>query len=132
MKKWFLVKVKYTKQLENGRFKRVSEPYLLSALTFTDAESRIYDELSSIIKGEFDVLSISVVDFSDVIGNDNAYIWFKSKVHIDLLDGGVFKSNVLVCASNVDEAHSIILEKIEGADESSIKSIVETQIIDVF
>ncbi len=42
MNSWFTVKVKYTKQLENGTFKRVSEPYLLAAMTFTDAEARIY------------------------------------------------------------------------------------------
>ena len=45
MNNWFTVKVKYTKQLENGTFKRVSEPYLLCAMTFTDAETRIYEEL---------------------------------------------------------------------------------------
>ena len=47
MNSWFKVKVKYTKQLESGSFKRVSEPYLLSATTFTDAEARIYEELGT-------------------------------------------------------------------------------------
>ncbi len=56
---WFEVKVKYTKQLENGSFKRVTEPYLLAAITFTDAESRIYEELGNIIRGEFHVTSIN-------------------------------------------------------------------------
>jgi hypothetical protein len=55
MNSWFTVKVKYTKQLENGTFKRVSEPYLLAAMTFTDAEARIYEELGSSIRGEFQV-----------------------------------------------------------------------------
>jgi hypothetical protein len=45
MNSWFTVKVKYTRQLENGTFKRVSEPYLLAAMSFTDAEARIYEEL---------------------------------------------------------------------------------------
>ena len=45
MNNWFTVKVKYTKQLDNGTLKRVSEPYLLAAMTFTDAEARIYEEL---------------------------------------------------------------------------------------
>ena len=59
MNNWFTVKVKYKKQLENGTFKRVSEPYLLAAMTFTDAEARIYEELGSIIRGEFNVVGIT-------------------------------------------------------------------------
>ncbi|HRP53378.1 MAG TPA: DUF4494 family protein, partial [Fluviicola sp.] len=47
MNNWFTTKVKYTKQLEDGSFKRVSEPYLVAAMTFTDAEARIYEELGS-------------------------------------------------------------------------------------
>ena len=59
MNSWFTVKVKYTRQLENGTFKRVSEPYLLAAMSFTDAEARIYEELGSRIRGEFNVVGIS-------------------------------------------------------------------------
>lgn len=47
---WFTVKVRYTKQLENGTFKRVLEVYLLPAETFTDAEARIYEEMGTISK----------------------------------------------------------------------------------
>lgn len=63
MNNLFLVKVKYTKQLENGTFKRVSEPYLLAAMTFTDAEARIYEELGYVIKGEFAVTNIARADY---------------------------------------------------------------------
>ena len=66
MNSWFTVKVKYTKQLENGTFKRVSEPYLLAAMTFTDAEARIYEELGSSIRGEFQVTGIARTDLHDI------------------------------------------------------------------
>lgn len=45
MSNWFTVKVKYTKQLDNGKLKRVTEPYLVDAATFTDAEKRIQYEI---------------------------------------------------------------------------------------
>ena len=66
MNSWFTVKVKYTKQLENGSFKRVSEPYLLAAMTFTDAEARIYEELGTTIRGEFQVTGIARTDLHDI------------------------------------------------------------------
>jgi DNA replication initiation complex subunit (GINS family) len=57
---WFTVKVRYTKQNEDGSFKRVTEPYLLAAVSFTDAEKRIYEELENTIRGEFRVMSINI------------------------------------------------------------------------
>ena len=56
---WFTVKLKYTKQLDNGTLKRVTEPYLVAAMTFTDAEARIYEEMGNAIRGEFTVSGIS-------------------------------------------------------------------------
>ena len=53
MNNYFTVKVKYTKQLENGTFKRVTEPYLLTAMTFGNAETRIFEKLDEIVRGEF-------------------------------------------------------------------------------
>ena len=71
MNSWFTVKVKYTKQLEDGTFKRVSEPYLVAAMTFTDAEARIYEELGSLIRGEFVVTGITRTDFHDIFHSAN-------------------------------------------------------------
>ena len=66
MNNWFTVKVKYTNQLDNGAFKRVSEPYLLAAMTFTDAEARIYEELGQVIRGEFNVVGIVRTEIHDI------------------------------------------------------------------
>ena len=74
------------KQLENGTFKRVSEPYLLAAMTFTDAEARIYEELGSSIRGEFQVTGIARTDLHDIFQYDDAEQWFKCKVTYDRID----------------------------------------------
>lgn len=82
MNNWFTVKVKYTKQLEDGGFKKVSEPYLLAAMTFTDAEARIYEELGSIIRGEFVVTGISRTEIHDIFMYDDIDTWYKCKSDI--------------------------------------------------
>ncbi|MFN5982116.1 MAG: DUF4494 domain-containing protein, partial [Fluviicola sp.] len=90
MSNWFTVKVKYTKQLDDGTFKRVSEPYLVNAMTFTDAETRIYQELGNLIRGEFLVTGISRADFHDIFKYDDTEIWYKVKINFEAggEDGG--------------------------------------------
>lgn len=80
MNTWFTVKVKYTKQLEDGRLKRVTEPYLVDAVSFTDAEARIYEEIGSSVQGEFSITGISKTDFADIFYYEDAEDWYKCKL----------------------------------------------------
>ena len=57
---WFECKIKYEKTMENGLVKKVNEPYLVDALSFTEAEKRIIDEVSPFMTGEFQVSDINV------------------------------------------------------------------------
>lgn len=66
MRTWFLCKVKYAKENEEGLLKNVSEQYLVDAVSFTEAEARIYDMLGSVIRGDFQVTSISKSNIVDV------------------------------------------------------------------
>ena len=74
MNSWFTVKVKYTKQLEDGQLKRVTEPYLLDAVSFTDAEARIYEEMGQIIRGEFIVTNIAKTEFADIFQYEDEFL----------------------------------------------------------
>ena len=74
---WFTVKLKYTKQLEDGTLKRVTEPYLLAGMTFTDVEARIYEELGSSIRGEFLVTGIARTDIHEIFSIDGSNVWYK-------------------------------------------------------
>lgn len=138
MNSWFLVKVKYTKQLENGTFKRVTEPYLLAAMTFTDAEARIYEELGSYIKGEFTVTNIARADFHDIFYYEDADVWYKCKVTYETVaeDGDKAKKvsqNFLVSASSVKEAYERIQESLSTLMvEFSIPTISISPIMDIF
>lgn len=141
MNSWFTVKVKYTKQLEDGTFKRVSEPYLVAAMTFTDAEARIYEELGSTIRGEFMVTGITRADFHDIFHYEDADVWYKCKITFEAGgDGGeegarakVVAQNFLVTAHSVKDAYERLKESLGGMMiDYQIPSVVVSPIIDVF
>lgn len=138
MNNWFTVKVKYTKQLDNGALKRVSEPYLLAAMTFTDAEARIYEELGSVIRGEFSVTGISRTELHDIFAYDDSGVWYKCKVTYENVDADTEKSkrvaqNFLIEANSVKEAYERIQESLKGMMvDFLIPSIIVSPIVDIF
>ncbi len=138
MNTWFTVKVKYTKQLENGEFKKVSEPYLLAAMTFTDAEARIYEELGSLIRGEFSVTNIARTDFHDIFHYEDSFTWYKVKVSYESMDADNEKKkkisqNFLVSASSVKEAYERIHESLSTMlVDFIVPSVTVSPIVDIF
>jgi len=138
MNSWFTVKVKYTKQLENGTFKRVSEPYLLAAMTFTDAEARIYEELGSVIRGEFNVVGITRTELHDIFAYDDADVWYKVKVNYEAEGDEEEKKkkisqNFLVSAHSVKDAYDRIKESLSTLlVDFQIPSISISPIVEIF
>ncbi|MBI1837286.1 MAG: DUF4494 domain-containing protein [Flavobacteriia bacterium] len=138
MNNWFTVKVKYTKQLDNGTFKRVSEPYLLAAMTFTDAEARIYEELGQIIRGEFNVVGIARTELHDIFHYEDSEVWYKAKITFEGEgeEGGKAKKvsqNFLVSAHSVKDAYDRIKESMQGMlVDFQIPSIIVSPIVEVF
>lgn len=138
MNNWFTVKVKYTKQLDNGALKRVSEPYLLAAMTFTDAEARIYEELGATIRGEFNVTGIARTELHDIFAYDDADRWFKCRVRYENFDADSEKSkkvtqNFLIGANDLREAYDRMKESLSTLMvDFEMPSIIESTIVDVF
>jgi len=138
MNTWFTVKVRYTKQLENGTLKRVTEPYLLAAVSFTDAEARIYEELGALIRGEFMVVGIARTDLADIFQYEDSAKWFKCKITygIEEEDGDKKKNvaqNFLVSASDVKEAYGRMEDSLAGLMiDYQVLSIVSSGIVDIF
>ena len=82
MHNWFECKVSYEKMMENGMQKKVTEPYLVDALSFTEAEARIIEEMTPFISGEFTVADITHANYSELFASDEeaADRWFKCKL----------------------------------------------------
>ena len=137
---WFECKIRYEKTLENGMVKKVTEPYLVDALSFTEAEARIIEEMKPFISGEFTVSDIKRANYSELFFSDEeaADRWFKSKLLFITLDeksGNEKKvaSNVLIQASDLRDAVKKLDEGMKGSmADYEIASMAETAIMDVY
>ncbi len=140
MNKWFECKVKYVKTMENGLEKKVSEAYLVDALSFTEAEKRFLEEIRPFMSGEFEVSDIKRVNYSEVFFNtaESADKWFKCKLSFITLDeksGAEKKSNsyALVQAADLREAIKYLDEQMKGTImDYQIAQVTETMIMDVY
>ncbi|HLW08686.1 MAG TPA: DUF4494 domain-containing protein [Marinilabiliaceae bacterium] len=139
MSNWYEVKVKYVKiDEQSGREKKVTEPYLIDAVSFTEAESRIHAELEQMIKGDFQVTNISKANYSDLFPFDNADRWFKCKVNYVSLDDAAGKekkvsSQMLVMGNDLKEAYDNLMTSLSGmAVDFNVVGINESPLMDVF
>ena len=91
MHTWFECKIRYEKVMENGMNKKVTEPYLVDALSFTEAEARIIEEMTPFISGEFTISDIKRANYSELFPSDeeSADRWFKCKLIFITLDEGM-------------------------------------------
>ncbi|MDX5478354.1 MAG: DUF4494 domain-containing protein [Cyclobacteriaceae bacterium] len=138
MRIWFLCKVKYAKENEQGLLKNVSEQYLVDAVSFTEAEARIYDMLGSTIRGDFQVTNISKSNFVDVFPYDDIDIWHKCKITYVVADADSGKEKkvtqyMLVTAHDVKEAYDRIHESLNNMLVTfRVPDITESPIVEVF
>lgn len=86
MSTWFECKVRYDKIQENGSAKKVNEPYLVDALSFTEAEARIIEEVTPYISGDFSVSAVKRTNFTEIFWDDTADKWYHVKVSFITLD----------------------------------------------
>ena len=135
---WFECKVSYEKIMENGMQKKVTEPYLVDALSFTEAEARIIEEMKPYISGEFTVTDIKRARLAELFFNDAGDRYYRIKVNFIALDeksGAEKKTAVqmMVQASDIKEAIAVLAEGMKGSmADYVIASVVETMIMDVF
>lgn len=138
MHNWFECKVSYDKMMENGMQKKVTEPYLVDALSFTEAEARIIEEIRPFITGEFVVTDIKRARLSELFFNENGDRFYRIKVQFITLDekSGAEKktsAQMLAQASTLKEAIAVLEEGMKGTlADYTIASVSETMIMDVF
>ena len=77
---WFECKVRYDKMQENGSVKKVNEPYLVDALSFTEAEARIIEEITPYISGEFSVSAVKKTKISEIFWDETGDRYYMVKV----------------------------------------------------
>ena len=137
---WFETKISYQKTMEDGLEKTVKELYVVDALSFTEAETAISEEMSSYISGAFEVKDIKIASykeifFSELLADDR---WFKAKVQFITIDEKTEKEKrsnhyYLVQAKNLPQAVKYV-EQVMGTTmvDYVLASMAETQVMDVF
>jgi hypothetical protein len=135
---WYECKIKYRKTDETGGQKITTEPYLVDALSYTEAESRINEEMSAYISEEFKITNIKVANYAEIHPFENCDRWFKSKISLLAYDeesGKERKTSMyfLVQANDVKEAFDNTMGIMQSTmGEYSIPAISESPIMDVF
>ena len=137
---WFETKVRYEKTMDDGREKNVTEVYVVDALSFTEAETKITEEMSAYTSGETFIKAITRATYSEVFfSEDNADDrWYRAKLAFLSIDERTEKekrTNVvyLVQATSLDKARAYVKEVMDKtAIDYEVVSISETPVLDIF
>lgn len=138
MQTWFECKAKYVKVTESGKEQTVTENFLLDAVSFTDAETRIIRQLEQMVKGEFSVIDIKKSHIGEVFPYDAGEWWFKATINLVTVDEEAGKEKkmrtyYLVMADDIKQA----LERLEESLSYLVipyvvSALAVSTIVDVF
>lgn len=138
MANWFECKVAYHKMVENGMQKKVTDTFLVDALSFTEAEARVIEEVTPFVSGEMDVTSVKKTKISEIFRDDTADKWYLVKVAFITIDEKTAQekraiSQILVAGSNFKGAYDNFMEGMKGTmADFDIVTLSETNILDVY
>ena len=137
---WFECKVRYEKTQEDGNDKLVNELYVVDALSFTEAEASIIDNMSVYVAGEFKVANINPANYNEIFFSDidDDDLWFKARLAFITIDEKKDKEkrtyvNYLIQAKCIERAKRYV-DEVMGKTmiDYELKSLSETKIFDVF
>ena len=138
MANWFECKAQYDKMMENGSTKKVTEPYMVDALSFTEAEARIIEEMTPFVSGGLTVAAVKKTKISEIFWDDSADKWYLVKAAFITIDEKTAAekkqiSQILVAGSDFKGAYDNFMEGMKGTlADFDIVSITETAIMDVY
>ncbi len=131
-------KIRYEKIAESGKVKKVTEPYLVDALSFSEAESRITEEMKPYISGDFTVSAVKKSNISEIFRDENGDRWYQVVVAFITIDEKTAcekrsNSYIMVQASDFRNALENFLDGMKGTlADFEIVSISETKIMEVY
>lgn len=138
MAQWIEVRARYDKMMENGPVKKVIEPYLVDALSCTEAEARVTEELRTFISGDFRISSVVTTKISEIFWDASGDRFYKVKVNFITIDEKTatekrMATYILVQASSFKEAYDNFIDGMKGTmADFEIEAINETKLVDVY
>lgn len=132
-------KIRFDKMQENGIVKKVTERYLVNALSFTEAEARIIEEQTPFISGDFSVSAVKKTNIAEIFSDQsNGDRWYNCKVNFITVDEKTASekkkaTHILVLAYNFEDALDNLKKGMKGTvSDYEIAGITETEIMDVY
>ena len=137
---WFEAKIRYEKMMEDGILRKVTETYVIDALSFGEAEKRILEEMASYVSGEVEVCALKIAPYKEIFFADSNMDdkWYVAKLAFITIDEKTDKEKktrvcYLVNAGNINAAVKNIEEQMAGTMiDYDTFNVSETQILDVF
>ena len=137
---WFECKVRYEKTGDDGMPRKATEPYVVDPLSFSEAESRILEEMGKYVSGELEVCDLKIAQYKEIFfaDNDLADKWYKAKLAFITIDEKTDKEKktsvfYLVNAGNINSALKNV-DELMGSTMIDYQTcnLTETHIMDVF
>lgn len=118
--------------------KKVTDTFLVDALSFTEAEARVIEEVTPFVSGEMDVASVKKTKITEIFRDDSADKWYLVKVAFITIDEKTAQekraiSQILVAGNNFKGAYDNFMEGMKGTmADFDIVTLQETNILDVY
>jgi hypothetical protein len=138
MHNWFECKVRYEKTGEDGLPVKVTEPYLVDALSFTEAEARIIEEIKPFVSGEFTISNIRRARIAELFDNPSGDKWYRAKVNFISLDEEKKMEKktavtMMVQAATLKDGLELLIAQLKTSlSDWEIAALTETAIMDVY
>lgn len=138
MAQWIEVRARYDKMMENGSVKKVTEPYLADALSCTEAEAIVTEELQPFISGDFRISSVVTTKIAEIFWDGTGDKFYKVKINFITIDENTetekkTASYILVQASSFKEAYDNFIDGMRGTmADYEIVAITETKLVEVY
>ena len=137
---WFECTVAIDQVQDDGTTKAVTQKYLVNALSFTEAEDRIIEEVKPFTKGNFDVKAVKKVRIAEIFPNETgeAGTWYRVKAVFITIDEKTQAEKeapfvVMVQSASFSNALADFEKGMRGSlADYRIVSITETKILDVY
>ena len=138
MATWIEVRARYDKMMENGSVKKVTEPYLADALSCTEAEARVTEELQPFISGDFRISSVVTTKIAEIFWDETGDKFYKVKINFITLDEKTAtekKTASYILVPRIPSKKPTTISLTECAAPwpiNEIEAITETKLVEVY
>jgi len=135
MATWYLGKISYQREDEAGSLKTVSEQYLIDAVSYTEAEARLFEIVASNIP-DFTLVSLNKKKIAEIIYQEGFDVWYRAKVKYITFDEKTQKEKkvpyvMMINSSGVKYAYDSLVQHLGNLLDYEITDINITSILEI-